>query len=98
MLAIAAGRANHRVDVSLAQYLKRPSAAQPGVAGQHEIHLRPRILLLKGVQHLADAGEKTLWTDLEGRVDIAVPEIEPENLPLFTLFAETLRGDAKMLG
>jgi hypothetical protein len=58
----------------------------------------PGIVLVKSIEHLADAGEQAFRTELEGGIDVAIASLEPEYLVFFALLPQALRRDAEVLG
>src|SRR4051812_34784573 len=71
MLAVAARRSGHRLDVAVAQHVERPPAPEPRVASEHEVDARPGMVLLEGVEDVPDAWQQAVRADLEGWVDVA---------------------------
>src|SRR5262245_36560554 len=68
------------VDLPFAQQVDRPLSAEPGIAGQHEVDAHPWIIDREGIQHFTDAPQQAVLSDLEGGVDVAVANVEPEDL------------------
>ena len=98
MFAVSRRRRHHVVDFPVPEQVDWPLAAQAGIARQHEVDAHPWVFDREGIEHLTDAAQQAVLTDLEGRVDIAVANVEPEDMITLALAAEALRRDAEMLG
>ena len=64
------------------------------IAREHEVDAHPWVVNCEGIEHLPDAGQQAVLADLEGRVDITVSNVEPEDLVTLPLPAEALRGNS----